>query len=107
MNTQYLQPILAVPARSIRVPGQLVLDIKGDQLTYAGNVYDKIAENTYKRSYMGYYILESGEGENITQTQVDEERHDVIIITDNGFISEHYQGDEGSPCCYHTFSLTK
>ena len=85
----------------------IVLDINGDQLTYAGNVYDKISENTYKRSYMGYYILQSGEGENITQTQVDEERHDVIIVTKDGFISEHYQGDEGSPCCYHTFSLTK
>lgn len=83
------------------------LEINSDQLTYAGNVYDKIAENTYKRSYMGYYILQSGEGENKTQTQVDEERHDLIIITDDGFISEHYQGDEGSPCCYHTFTTQK
>ncbi|MBE0688093.1 MAG: hypothetical protein IH585_19020 [Anaerolineaceae bacterium] len=83
------------------------LDINGDQLTYAGNVYNKIADNTYKRSYMGYYILQSGEGENITQTQVDEERHDLIIITNDGFISEHYQGDEGSPCCYHTFTTQK
>jgi hypothetical protein len=85
----------------------LSLDINGDQLTYAGNVYDKIAENTYKRSYMGYYILESGEGENKTSTQVDEERHDTIILTEEGFISEHYQGDEGSPCCYHTFTTLK
>jgi hypothetical protein len=83
------------------------LDINGDQLTYAGNIYNKIADNTYKRSYMGYYILQSGEGENITQTQVDEERHDLIIITNDGFISEHYQGDEGSPCCYHTFTMNK
>lgn len=83
------------------------LDINGDQLTYAGNIYDKSGENTYKRSYMGYYILESGEGENRTSTQVDEERHDVIIITNDGFISEHYQGNEGSPCCYHTFTTKK
>jgi hypothetical protein len=83
------------------------LKFSGDQLEYAGNVYDKIAENTYKRSYMGYYILESGEGENKTSTQIDEERHDIIILTEDGFISEHYQGDESSPCCYHTFTLNK
>lgn len=83
------------------------LDIDGDQLTYAGNVYNKIADNTYKRTYMGYYINVSGEGENKTTTQVDEERHDIIILTESGFISEHYQGDESSPCCYHTFLLTK
>ena len=83
------------------------LDINDDQLTYAGNIYNKIADNTYKRSYMGYYILQSGEGENMTQTQVDEERHDIIILTDDGFISEHYQGNESSPCCYHTFTMNK
>ncbi len=81
------------------------LKIEGDQLEYAGNIYNKISENTYKRSYMGYYILESGEGENKTSTQVDEERHDIIILTKDGFISEHYQGDESSPCCFHTFTF--
>lgn len=79
----------------------------GDQLEYAGNQYDKIAENTYKRSFMGYYILQSGEGENKTSTQVDEEQHVVIILTDDGFNLEHYQADEGSPCCYYTFTLEK
>ncbi len=79
----------------------------GDQLEYAGNVYDKIAENTYKRSFMGYYILESGEGENKTSTKVDEERHVIIILTDDGFNLEHYQADEGSPCCYYTFKMEK
>ena len=79
----------------------------GDQLEYAGNQYNKIAENTYKRSFMGYYILESGEGENKTSTQVDEERHTVIIITDDGFNLENYQADEGSPCCYYTFTKEK
>lgn len=83
------------------------LKIDGNQLEYAGNVYNKVAENTYKRSYMGYYILESGEGDIKTSTQVDEERHDIIILTENGFISEHYQGDESSPCCYHTFTMHK
>jgi hypothetical protein len=79
----------------------------GDQLEYAGNLYDKISENTYKYSFMGYYILESGEGENKTSTQVDEERHIVIILTDDGFNLEHYQADEGSPCCYYTFTKEK
>lgn len=83
------------------------LKIDGDQLEYAGNIYNKISENTYKRSYMGYYISVSGEGDNKTSTQVDEERHDIIILTDNGFISEHYQGEESSPCCYHTFTFNK
>lgn len=83
------------------------MKIDGDQLEYAGNVYNKISENTYKRSYMGYYIMVSGEGDNKTSTQVDEERHDIIILTDDGFVSEHYQGEESSPCCYHTFTLNK
>ena len=83
------------------------LEIKGDQLTYADNVYNKIDENTYKRSYMGYYIMVSGEGNQKTETKVDEERHDVIIITPDGFISEHYQGSDASPCCYHTFTIQK
>jgi hypothetical protein len=56
---------------------------------------------------MGYYILVSGEGDNKTSTQVEEERRDVIILTEDGFISEHYQGEESSPCCFHTFTLNK
>lgn len=83
------------------------LKIEGDQLEYAGNMYNRISENTYERSYMGYYILVSGEGDQKTETKVDEERSDVIIITPDGFISEHYQGTDGSPCCYHTFTIQK
>lgn len=85
----------------------LSLDINGDELTYAGNVYNKIADNTYKYSWMGYYILQSGEGEDKTSTQVDEERHNVIILADDGFVLESYQGDESSACCFHTFTLNK
>ncbi len=73
------------------------LEINGDQLTAFGHVFDKISENTYKRSYMGYYILDD--------TRVDQEQHTVIIIKDNGFIAEYYHGEEGSPCCYHTYTL--
>ena len=87
-------------------------NFKGDQLeiTNAGggvNVYDKIGENTYKKSWMGYYILQSGSGENMTETKVDEERSVVIILNDDGYVMEHYQGTSSSPCCFHTFTQTK
>jgi hypothetical protein len=67
-------------------------------------VYDKIAENTYRRSWMGYYILSSGEGDEATETKVDEERSVVIILNQNGYIMEHYSGTSASPCCIHTFT---
>jgi hypothetical protein len=53
---------------------------------------------------MGYYILVSTTGGQEVETRVDEERHDVIILTKDGFISEHYQGSESSACCFHTFT---
>lgn len=83
------------------------LDIQDDKLFFNltdGTSYEftKISPNTYKRSYMGYYILaDSSTGE---ETRVDEEQHTVIILTDDGFISEYYQGTEGSPCCSHTYT---
>lgn len=85
---------------------------KDDQLevpngTGGVDVYEKIGENTYKRSWMGYYILSSGEGDQKTETKVDEERSAVIIINDNGYVMEHYQGSSSSPCCFHTFTNTK
>lgn len=89
------------PTRSVN------LEINGDELTYAGEIYSKIAENTYKYSFMGYYILNSGEGENKTSTKVDEEHHSIIILTADGFVMEHYKGEESSPCCFHTFSLNE
>lgn len=36
--------------------------------------------------------------------KVDEEPNVVIILTDTGYVIEHYQGDSGSACCYHTFT---
>ena len=82
---------------------------KGDQLEVLNPggepiVYDKIGENTYKRSFMGYYILAEEVDGQMVETKVDEERHVVIILNEGGYIMEHYQGDEGSPCCYHTFT---
>lgn len=88
------------------------LTIKGDQLEIPNgqggvDVYDKIGDNRYKRSWMGYYILSSGEGDQKTETKVDEERSVVIILNDNGYVMEHYQGSASSPCCFHTFTNTK
>jgi len=59
-------------------------------------VYDKVGENTYSRSFMGYYILDGEE--------VDEEKRVVITFTDTGYTMEHFSGDSGSPCCVHTFT---
>lgn len=70
-------------------------------------VYDKIAENTYKRSFMGSYILQSGSGAEVTSTVVEEEKHVIIILTDDGYVMEHYSGEENSPCCFHTFTIQK
>lgn len=83
------------------------LDIQDEKLFFNltdGTSYEfaKVSPNTYKRSYMGYYILvDSSTGE---ETRVDEEQHTVIILTEDGFISEYYQGTESSPCCFHTYT---
>ena len=83
------------------------LDIQDDKLFFNltdGTSFEfaKVGPNTYKRSYMGYYInVNSETGE---ETRVDEEQHTVIILTEDGFISEYYQGTEGSPCCFHTYT---
>lgn len=70
-------------------------------------VYDKIDENKYKRSFMSYYILSSGEGNQVTETKVEEERHTVIILTSDGYVMENYQGSSASACCYYTFTTKK
>lgn len=79
-----------------------ILDASG-----GAEVYDKISENTYKRTFMGYYIVDSGSGAAVTSTIVEEEKHVIIILTDNGYVMEHYSGEESSPCCYHTFTIQK
>lgn len=85
-------------------------NILSDKLEYSvfggtPDVYEKTGENTYKRTFMGYYILSSGSGAQATETVVEEERHTVIILNNGGYVMEHYQGEESSPCCYHTFTL--
>ena len=85
----------------------------GDQveITNAGGgatmTYDKIGENKYQRSFMGYYILTSGEGDQVTETKVEEENITVIILTSNGYVMESYKGSSSSPCCYYTFTIEK
>jgi hypothetical protein len=69
-----------------------------------GQVYDKTGENRYKRTFMGYYILDSGSGDQVTSTVVEEERHVVILLNPTGYRMEHFQGSASSPCCYHTFT---
>jgi hypothetical protein len=70
-------------------------------------VYDKIEDNKYQRSFMGYYILTSGEGDQVTETKVEEENHTVIILTSNGYVMESYNGSSSSACCYYTFTIEK
>lgn len=81
--------------------------VEGDQLLIGGMVFDKIGNNTYRRSWMGYYILVSGEGDNQTETQVEESRSSVITLTETGYVMENYQGEGGSPCCINTFTRNK
>ncbi len=73
----------------------------------AAMVYDKIGENKYQKSVMGYYILTSGEGDQVTETKVEEENITVIILTSNGYVMESYKGSSSSPCCYYTFTIEK
>lgn len=94
--------------------GPMTVDLKftGDQLevTYEGGatvVYDKVGDNQYQRTFMGYYILTSGEGDQATETRVEEERRDVIILTGSGYVMECYKGESSSPCCYFTYELKK
>lgn len=80
------------------------LTVVGDHLHIGDEVYDKVEGNSYKRSWMGYYILVSGEGANKTETKVDELKTVIIILTDTGYILENYSGDSGSPCCIYAFT---
>jgi hypothetical protein len=63
-------------------------------------VFEKIGENTYKKTWMGYYIDTTGGKE----TKVDQERSAVIILNNDGYMLEHYQGSESSPCCIYTYT---
>ena len=80
---------------------EITFNLKGDTLEVfhspgVPTEYTKIGENTYSRSFMGYYILDGEE--------VDEQKQAVITFTDTGYTMEHFSGDLSSPCCIHTFT---
>ena len=70
-------------------------------------IYEKVADNKYQRTFMGYYLLTSGEGADTTETKVEEENRTVIILTGTGYVMENYKGTGTSPCCYYDFTLNK
>ncbi len=82
------------------------LRVNGDQLEIVHpngeiEVFEQIGTNTYKKTWMGYYIDTTGGKE----TKVDEERSAVIILNNDGYILEHYQGSDSSPCCIYTYTI--
>jgi hypothetical protein len=89
-----------------------IINFTGDQVEFqnadgTGLVYDKIDDNTYKRTWMGYYILQNGSGAQATSITVDEERHTVLIFSSTGYRMESYQGSSETPCCYYTNTIFK
>jgi len=54
---------------------------------------------------MGYSILMSGEGDQVTETKAEEENITVITLTSNGYVMESYSVSSSSPCCYYTFTI--
>jgi hypothetical protein len=93
----------------------MTVDIKfeGNQMMIANQgsesplVFDKVGDNTYQRTFTGYYILTSGTGDQQTETKVEEENRTVVILTGTGYVMENYKGENSSPCCYHTFTVHK
>ena len=85
------------------------LEVQDEQLFFnlpdgTSQEFQKINDNTFKRSYMGYYILVDKTVNPEIETRVDEEKHDIITLTQDGFVMEHFKGNESSPCCYHTYT---
>ena len=91
--------------------GNTTVDFKftGEQveITNSGGtpvVYNKVADNQYQMTKMGYYILVEGEGDAAMETKVERDNRTVITLTDNGYVMENFQGEDSSPCCYFTFT---
>ena len=93
------QEVTGVVTKELRVVDDHLEIVDAD-----GNVrvYDKIGENTYKKSVMGYYILVV-DGQD---TKVDREESTVVTLTDDGYTMSNYQGEDSSPCCIYTFTQT-
>ena len=89
-----------------------IIKFIGDKVEFlnadgTGLTYDKIGDNTFKRTYMGYYILRNGSGAQATDTNVDEEQATVVIFSSSGYIMESYKGSSETPCCYFTNTIVK
>ena len=89
-----------------------IIKFTGDKVEFlnadgTGLTYDKIGDNTFKRTYMGYYILRNGSGAQATDTNVDEEQATVVIFSSSGYIMESYKGSSETPCCYFTNTIVK
>lgn len=64
---------------------EVEFNFKGNTLEVANDqggptIYEKVGENTYFRSFMGYYILRTESGD----TEIEEEKRVVITFTDTG-----------------------
>jgi hypothetical protein len=92
------QEVSGIVTQELRVTDQQLEIVEADGNTI---VYEKIGENTYERSIMGYYILIDGD----QKTKVYREDSVVITLTDHGYTISQYQGTDTSPCCIHTFTL--
>lgn len=83
--------------------GQVAVDFGGGE----PQVFEKIGENQYQITRMGYYILREKEGDPSSDIKVDREERTVITFTDTGYVMENYQGEDASPCCYYTMTKVK
>lgn len=83
-------------------------DFQGDHLIAWGDqVYNKIGENTYKREYMGYYILSFPDEPGRADEKIDQLQTSIITFNSNGYVLDSYQGTEMDHCCLNTMTLNK
>jgi hypothetical protein len=92
--------------------GNLVVDFQFSEgqaeIGFGGGepeVFEKIGENQYQNTRMGYYILREREGDPSSDVKVDREERTVITLTDTGYVMDNYHGEDTSPCC--RFTMTK
>ncbi len=82
---------------------QVAVDFGGGE----PQVFEKIGENQYQITRMGYYILREREGDPTSDIKVDREERTVITLTDTGYVMDNYQGEDASPCCTYTMTKVK
>jgi DNA-binding response OmpR family regulator len=84
----------------IPISKNISYDIKNNELIIDGKT---VSLGHKEAMLLKLFMKNEGEEE---YTKVDEEQRDILKITDDGFVLEHYKGTESSPCCYHTFTKT-